>query len=73
MKVASDLDTMATQSHMQGKVTRERTEEGGRWEEGADVQEEAEPRGSDFPCLAKPRLDSMRLSWTLIINLPLLN
>lgn len=37
------------------------------------MQEEAETRGSDFPFLAKPRLDSMRLSWTLIINLPLLN
>lgn len=36
------------------------------------MQEEAETRGSDFPLLAKPRLDSVRLAWTLIINLPLL-
>lgn len=37
------------------------------------MQEEAETRGGDFPFPAKPRLDSVRASWTLIINLSLLN
>lgn len=73
VKVGSDLGTMATRAmcKVKSRGTGMKKVAGRRREQMCRMKQKQE--GVTFHFLQKPRLDSVRLSWTLIVNLPLLN